>query len=290
MKTRTARLKVLSVNGLLGRVNHICLIGEAITNLGIIVCRTDQRYPYAFVTESLMFDIHWFIAAGALFFGCAIQTALGFGMALIAAPIIVIFKPEWVPVILTIVALVLSLQNSWGQRSGLELKKISPAMISRIPGTILGAWILTLLPMQLLQVCVAGMVFIAIFVTAYAKPFPANVTNLTVAGFLSGLAGTTTSIGGPPMALVMQHGSSHSTRANLSVYFAYSCVTSLISYQITGLLTAEIWLIGASFLPIAFVGYFIGIKARGWVDQRFRPLLLAVCSLSALFALYGAVF
>lgn len=236
-----------------------------------------------------MFDLYWWLAAAALFFGCAIQTALGFGMAVVAAPIIVLFKPEWVPIILTIVALILSLQNSWNQRTGIEWRHISPAMISRIPGTIIGAGILSILPVQLLQIAVAGMVFVAIFVTAIAKPFPSTAKNLSIAGFLSGIAGTTTSIGGPPMALVMQHGDSHNTRANLSIYFAYSCVTSLISYQIIGLMTPTLWLIGFSFVPVALAGYLIGIKARPWVDQRFRSLLLVLCSFSAVIALIGAL-
>ncbi len=237
-----------------------------------------------------MFDLYWWLAAGALFMGCAVQTALGFGMAVIAAPIIVLFRPEWVPVIMTIVALVLSVQNALSQRSGIEWKHISPAMISRIPGTILGAWVLTQMPVQMLQVMVALMVFAAIFVTAFARPFPATAKNLTLAGFISGITGTTTSIGGPPMALVMQHAASHNTRANLSIYFVYSCITSLISYQLLGVMNTTLWLTGFSFIPVAFLGYIVGINIRGWVDMRFRPLLLVLCSISALIALYGAVF
>ncbi|MDX1341679.1 MAG: sulfite exporter TauE/SafE family protein [Reinekea sp.] len=237
-----------------------------------------------------MFDLYWWLAAGALFMGCAVQTALGFGMAVIAAPIIVLFRPEWVPVIMTIVALVLSVQNALSQRSGIEWKHISPAMISRIPGTILGAWVLTQMPVQMLQVMVAIMVFAAIFVTAFARPFPATAKNLTLAGFISGITGTTTSIGGPPMALVMQHAASHNTRANLSIYFVYSCITSLISYQLLGVMNTTLWLTGFSFIPVAFLGYIVGINIRGWVDMRFRPLLLVLCSISALIALYGAVF
>lgn len=236
-----------------------------------------------------MFDLYWWMAAVALLFGCLIQTALGFGMAVIAAPIIVLFRPEWVPIVLTIVALILSLQNTWNQRHGIQWRHISPAMISRLPGTLVGAWVLSIMPIEMLQVAVAAMVFVAIFVTAFARPFPATVSNLSIAGFFSGIAGTTTSIGGPPMALVMQHAASHHTRANLSVYFAYSCTTSLISYQLIGIMTKELWLIGLSFVPFALAGYLIGIHARGWVDQRFRPLLLVLCSVSALIALWGAI-
>ncbi|MEJ2044940.1 MAG: sulfite exporter TauE/SafE family protein [Reinekea sp.] len=209
-----------------------------------------------------MFDLYWWLTALALFFGCMIQTALGFGMAVIAAPIIVLFKPEWVPIILTIVALFLSIQNAWNQRTGIEWRHISTAMIFRIPGTILGAWILTLMPTQTLQLCVAGMVFVAVFITAFARPFAATPVSLGIAGF--------------------------NTRANLSVYFAYSCVTSLVSYQLLGILNKELWLAGISFLPIGFAGYFIGKISRSWVDQRFRPLILVLCSASAVIALIGA--
>ena len=236
-----------------------------------------------------MFDLAWWVTALALFLGCAVQTALGFGMAVVAAPIIILFRPEWVPIIITVVALSLSIQNSWNQRSGIEWKFIRPAMIWRIPGTLIGAWVLTQLPTQTLQLAVAGMVFIAIFVTIFAKPFPATSRNLGLAGFLSGIAGTTTSIGGPPLALVMQHGDSHNTRANLSVFFVYSCTISLISYQSLGLLSLELWIASFSFIPFGLVGFYCGKYARGWVDTRYRPILLFICSFSAVVALIGAV-
>lgn len=235
-----------------------------------------------------MLDAFWWITASVLFLGCAVQTAIGFGMALIAAPVIVLFRPEWVPVIMTIVALFLSFQNSLSLRSSIQWKHISPAMLSRLPGTIIGAWVLTVLPVNVLQASVAGMVFVAIFITLFAKPFPATVKNLSIAGFFSGIAGTTTSIGGPPMALVMQHGASHVTRANLSIYFLYSCVVSLVSYQLIGIMHTELWLIGLSFVPFAFAGYYAGRLARPWVDQRFRPILLTLCALSAAVALFGS--
>ncbi len=236
-----------------------------------------------------MFDTIWWISASVLFIGCAVQTALGFGMAIIAAPIIVIFRPEWVPAILTIIAFFVSGQNALSQRVHIQWQSILPPMISRIPGTFIGAWILTQVPAQGLQLMVAGMVFIAIFITAFAKPFAATRRNLSVAGFISGFTGSTTSIGGPPMALVMQHGKSHNTRANLSVYFTYGCVLSLASYQLLGIMTADIWLAGLSFIPVAIAGYIVGSFGRGWVDSRFRPILLVICSISALVALYGAL-
>ncbi len=237
-----------------------------------------------------MFDLAWWIAALSLAAGCFIQTALGFGMAVLAAPIIVLVRPEWVPVALTVTALSLSLMNSWHHRVGIQWRTMAVPFITRLPGTAIGAWILTLLPVAALQILVAASVFIAVLVTAFGRAFQATPTRLGAAGFISGIMGTTTSIGGPPMALVMQHGPANTTRANLSIYFTYSCILSLVSYQAVGILTPQLWLESLSFLPAALFGFFLGRLAHDWVDTRFRPLLLVLCSLSAAMALAGAVF
>lgn len=234
-----------------------------------------------------MFDTFWWITAVALAAGCLIQTALGFGMAVLAAPIIVLIRPEWVPVVMTVTALVLSVMNTWHQRSALEWRAMAAPMVTRLPGTAVGAWILTLLPASALQILVAAAVIMAVVITAFGRVFEATPMRLGVAGFVSGVTGTTTAIGGPPMALVMQHGLAKTTRANLSLYFTYSCVTALIGYQLAGIMTPTLWREALSFLPAALIGFVLGRLGQNWVDSRFRPLLLWLCSLSALMVLIG---
>ncbi|AJQ95923.1 sulfite exporter TauE/SafE family protein [Gynuella sunshinyii] len=236
-----------------------------------------------------MFDLVWWVCAIALFFGCLIQSAMGFGMAILAAPIIVLLRPEWVPVILTVTALSLSLINVWSLHTFVQWRSLGLAIITRIPGTILGAWILTIIATHVLQLTVASMVFLAVLISAYGKPFEPTPTRVGLAGFISGLMGTTTSIGGPPMALIMQHSSGNTIRANLSAYFTFSCIMSLISYQVIGLLNSDLWLASLSFLPVAIFGFLAGKLARQWVDNRFRPLLLILCTASASVAFIGAL-
>lgn len=231
----------------------------------------------------------WFIAALTLLLGCSIQTALGFGMAVVAAPILILLNPLWVPIPITVVALILSIFNTWNQREFLELKELALPFITRIPGTIAGAWLLMQLSVFWLQVFVSLCVLIAVMISYYGKQFQYTPARLGVAAFVSGIMGTTTSIGGPPMALVMQHGRPNTVRANLSLYFTYSCSISLISYAYIGILNEEILLTSLSFMPVAVIGFLTGIKARNYVDQgRFRPLLLGLCSVAGVFALAGA--
>ena len=232
----------------------------------------------------------WLIAALSLAIGCWIQTALGFGMAVVAAPVIVFFAPEWVPIPLTVTALVLSLFNTLNQYRALEWQALKIPFLTRIPGTIVGAWLLLQIDQNGLQFAVAFCVLLAVLVSWFGKQFSYTPRRLGLAAFISGIMGTTTSVGGPPMALVMQHGRPATVRANLSLYFGYSCTLSLISYAWIGKLNEHILLVSASFIPVAALGFLLGIRSRTYVDTgRFRPLLLVLCSLSGAMALAGAI-
>ncbi|MCC2607113.1 sulfite exporter TauE/SafE family protein [Planctobacterium marinum] len=237
----------------------------------------------------LEFDYIWLICALALFLGCVVQAAIGFGMAIVAAPILVVMQPQWVPYILTVTALVVSASNAWQQRNAIQWRTMTAPFISRIPGTVLGTWLLIVMSVATLQITVATMVLLTVVVSLWLKPFPANARNLGIAGFVSGVAGTTTSIGGPPMALVMQHGDARTIRANLSIFFVYSCVISLVGYQVTGLMTTTTWLISLTMVPFALLGFWTGKHLQRFVDNSFRPILLTLCSLSASFALVNAL-
>ncbi len=244
----------------------------------------DKRVAEFFVS------LPWLLSALILCLGCAVQTALGFGMAVLAAPVMLLVRPEWVPYAPASTALVLSAVNTCYLRKHLAYKNILPALISRIPGTAVGAWLLLAINTLWLQLVVALAVFIAVGVSLFAVHFAATPRRLAWAGFISGFMGTTTAIGGPPMALVMQFGEPRRVRANLSFYFTYSCILSLLSYAIAGLLSRQMLLVCLSFVPSALLGFALGRRLQGWVNQqRFRPLLLGLCAISANFALAGVL-
>ena len=225
-----------------------------------------------------------------LFLGCWLQSAVGFGMAVVAAPVIVFLRPDWVPYVLVITALPLCLINAWDQRRGLQPRAMLVPMLTRIPGTVVGTWLLLHLSALWLQVAVSLCVLLAVLLSARSVHFEATPVRLGWAGLVGGLMGTTTSIGGPPMALVMQHGQPETVRANLSLYFAFSVLTSIIGYSVAGMLDRQLLLVSLSFLPCPLLGFALGARSRAWVDQgKFRLALLGVCGAAALLALAGAV-
>jgi len=225
-----------------------------------------------------------------LFLGCWLQSAVGFGMAVVAAPIIVLIRPEWVPYVLVITAFPLCLINTWHQRQGLQPRRMIVPMITRIPGTVAGTWILLHLNTLWLQIAVSLSVLLAVLVSARSVHFEATPARLGWAGLVGGFMGTTTSIGGPPMALVMQHGRPLTVRANLSLYFSFSVLTSIVGYTVAGMLNERLLLISLSFLPCPLLGFALGARSRKYVDRgMFRIALLGICSLSAAVTLGGAL-
>ena len=58
-----------------------------------------------------------------------------------------------------------------------------------------------------------------------------------MAGFIGGITGTATSIGGPPFALLYQHRPAQQIRTTMAVYFLIGAALSLVGLVIAGDLT-----------------------------------------------------
>ena len=54
-----------------------------------------------------------FLAALIIFIGSFVQSAIGFGLAIVAAPFLFLLSPDYVPAPITLVALVLSVANAY---------------------------------------------------------------------------------------------------------------------------------------------------------------------------------
>ena len=93
------------------------------------------------------------------------------------------------------------------------------AILGRIPGTISGGMLLVWISVEQLALWVGISVIVAVILSLSNLKLKPSNGSLFSAGFLSGFMGTSTSIGGPPMALLLQHEKSDYIRANMSAFF-----------------------------------------------------------------------
>lgn len=221
------------------------------------------------------------IAIAVIVVGSYVQTSIGFGLAVIASPILFLVDPLYVPAPITICAFTLSLVNAYKHRHSISLKGLQFAVLGRIPGTIIGGMLLWWISQKQLALLVGLSVLFAVALSL--KNIVIKPTNgaMFSAGFLSGFMGTSSAIGGPPMALVMQHQETQFIRANLSAFFIVSCLMSLTMLIVVGQFGKTQLIASLPLMPATLAGYWLAMQTLHRIShQMLRTSSLLLCAIA----------
>ena len=221
------------------------------------------------------------IAVLVILAGSFIQTAIGFGLAVIAAPILYFMNPDYVPAPITVAALTLSLANAWRFRQSISFTGLKFAFLGRVPGTVGGGLLIFWIDQRTLGLWLGMSVLAAVWLSLGKVAFRPTRPAMFTAGFLSGFMGTSTSIGGPPMALVLQHQTADFIRANMAAFFVVSCVLTLIMLSLVGRFGEQQLLLSLPFLPATLLGYWLAMRSVHLITSRMLRLgSLTLCCIA----------
>lgn len=222
------------------------------------------------------------VIALALLVGTAVQGLVGLGLGLVGAPIATLVAPELMPGLLLSTAVLLPLLQLATHREEIDWRGLAWALPARIPGTVVGVWLVAIFTDRQLAVAVGVMVLVAVLLTWHTVTVPITPGTLVGAGVISGVTSTATSIGGPPIAILYQHRSPVQVRSTLAVYFVLGAVFSLVGLGVSGQLEArEVWL-AALFVPFLLAGLWLARRVgRRVPPTRIRTAMLLVCAASA---------
>jgi uncharacterized membrane protein YfcA len=215
--------------------------------------------------------------------GAYVQAVVGLGMGLLGAPVVALVDPSLVPVLTLWLALLISGLNLLGEHEHVDWRSTAWSLPARVPGTVIGAWLVASFTEQQIGVALSAMVLLAVALSVRTVDVPVTPVTLATAGLVAGATGTATSIGGPPIALLYQRTEPHVARATMSVFFFVGVVLSLSGLAVSGSLDREPSLLALVLAPGVVLGYVVGRRTRGLVDQGvFRWGVLVVCTASAL--------
>ncbi|MDJ0394651.1 sulfite exporter TauE/SafE family protein [Rhodococcus sp. G-MC3] len=208
------------------------------------------------------------VVAFAIFFASCMQASIGFGMGMLAAPIVAIVDPALVPGTLIMLATLVSALVLLREGAALDFSGAGWALAGRVPGTIVGALLLVALPEEGLALMLAGVVLLGIVLTSLGwVPLPRK-RNLLVAGAASGILGTATSIGGPPMALVWQRNTGAKLRSTMSAFFLVGSILSLITLAVAGAVDWHTAWLFVLLAPATILGYVLSRFVNRVMDRR----------------------
>jgi uncharacterized membrane protein YfcA len=222
------------------------------------------------------------VLAATLVVGAAVQGMVGLGVGLVAAPVVTMLAPELMPATLLMVALLMPVVTLWHDHHDIDWPGLAWSVPARVPGTVLGVWLVTVVTERTLGIVVGVVVLAGVLATVRAVELPVNRMTLSAAGLVSGVTGTATSIGGPPVAVLYQHRPAGQIRSTLAVYFLLGAAFSLIGLAVAGEVERrDVWL-SVLLLPCLVLGVWLARVVRRLADPgSIRAGVLVVCAASA---------
>lgn len=222
------------------------------------------------------------VLAAAVTLGAVVQGAVGLGLGLVAAPVTALVDADLMPGVLLWLAAAYPVLTLLSEGRAADLRGLSWAFAGRLPGTAVGVLVVTAVSARLLGLLVGVVVLVAVLLTWRVVTLPMRRDVLVGAGLVSGVTGTATSIGGPPLALVYQHVTGPRLRATMATYFLGGAALSLLGLAVVGELDAADGLWALALAPFLVVGFLVADSVRGHVDAgRTRSAVLVVCAASA---------
>lgn len=225
------------------------------------------------------------IGAGVLV-GGAIQGTVGFGLAMIAAPIVALVRPEALPATLLLLAVPLTVGMALRERSEIDIEGLSWIVGGRVLGTAAGVGLLVAVPQRSLET-LFGAVIVAAAVTASLRPArELGRRNRFLAGTVSGVMGTTTSIGGPPLAILYRDRPGAQIRSTLAVSFVAGLAISIGGLLLVHRIAGWQALLALELVPPLAIGLLLGSRLSGLADRAWlRPAVLTFSGVAGAAAL-----
>lgn len=238
----------------------------------------------SFDVYSLPVTLTELIAATALVtVGSAVQGSVGFGLGGLAAPLLLLVNPVFVPGPILFAGFLILVVSAYQHRDAVIRRDVALGTIGRLVSIVPAVYVIRTFSGPDYDLLFAALVILAVVISAcgwVAAPTPRNVV---IASMISGFAGTVSCAGGPPMALVYQRETGPRIRGTLSALFIIGTIISLFSLWLGGHFGYPQLLLGALLVPGTIAGIILSQFAIMQIDHRHtRLMVLSVSVISAI--------
>ena len=222
--------------------------------------------------------------------GAVMQATTGVGVGILSSPVLLLVDPDFVPAAVVVAVLPLTFSVAIADRSHIDGRGVTAALVGRIPGLVLGVIVVASISDTVLAVLVSVTVLLGVVVSLTTKRFTPTTTALVIAGFGSGFTGTAVGVGGPPIALTYQHSDPVTMRATISFFFSVGSVMTAIALAAAGELGWRQLELVALVLPSILLGLWTARRYRyRLVGSAVRPIVLGLSAFSAIALLIRTV-
>ncbi|MEJ1089719.1 sulfite exporter TauE/SafE family protein [Microbacterium sp. Mu-80] len=229
-----------------------------------------------------MTPVEFALLALVILVAACLQGSIGFGMGMLAAPFIALVDATLLPVLVIVLAMIVTLIVLVLDRASLDLRGAGWALAGRVPGSIVGAGLVAVMSTAVLSWAVAVVVLLGVVVSLRGWRPRVTRTTQALAGAMSGIMGTSTSVGGAPMAIVWQASEGPRLRGTMSAFFLVGSSLSLVALLLWGVVPSHALLTAAWMVPFAIAGVVLSRFVNRFLNRtRTRSLALGASALGA---------
>jgi uncharacterized membrane protein YfcA len=222
--------------------------------------------------------------------GAIVQGAIGFGYALVVVPTLLLIAASAVPVTPLVVATPMVVFQCFAERRALDAPGFGRMTAGRMPGTALGAWVLSQVGPAFVAGAAGALLLAAVAASAIRGARSTSPGLEVAAGFASGVAGTVGAVGGPYLGLAYADRPGPVLRATVSFAFLVGIVASLVAIGIAGEIDRDPVRLGLLLVAPTFLGLFAGRRLTRFLDGGWlRPVVLLFAGAAGAFALLRAL-
>lgn len=216
-----------------------------------------------------------------------LQGTTGIGYGLIAGPVLVLVEPSFVPGAVLVTGLCVTLLATLRERSKVNRSLLVSGIVGRAPGAVIGASLTAFLTPAWFGIAFGTLVLLAVFISVAAPRFKATSGSVIGAGVVSGVMGTITGVGAPPLAIVLQNQPGAEMRATLSAFLLFGAVLSILALVAFGRFGLTDLAHSVVLVPFCLLGFWLSgpLIALKALQAYLRPAVLAVCTCMSLLLL-----
>jgi len=223
-------------------------------------------------------------------FAALVQGVIGIGFNVISVPILLLIDPLLAPVPNLLIAVPLSVFMLVRERGSIDRSGVGWILLGRIPGALIGLGLLLTLSSRGLDVTLALIVLLAVFIVGTGVALRRNRATEFGTGVVSGVAGIVGAIGGPPLGILYRDAPGPMVRSTLAVVFSVGLMLSIVFRTVGGQIAATDLQIALYLLPAMALGLALSSKAKdrfegAWIKRG----ILTISALAATALLWRSI-
>jgi uncharacterized membrane protein YfcA len=223
----------------------------------------------------------WLACFCAVTLSSGIQRLSGQAFGIVAAPLIALVAPQFLPAGLLLLGITVGLTSTAVDFSARA--EIIPGFFGRALGAVIAAMIAASITNVDLIAGLTGLaVLIGIALSLSGLRIAIRPVSLIIAGITAGLMGTITAVGAPPMALLYQYEPAKRARAMQNAFFFWGMCVSVLALSWQGLIASKHLIFAASLLPAIVLGLAVSMPLAERLERHaIRPYALGLSIIAA---------